>query len=204
MRKIELHPDLVDTRLGELLMRADMLVWPLLNNRESTYTGTPVPETDAVTALRRVFERELDENVRQNRVNPSSGAVSNINDVSARASFCVIDGRVGFAGDPGIDVLWTAMTGNATVVLTTTSALLREQQSTMVRRVDPAAYDAALRSFRLVGLMTYVKNSNPTAWTALMRTLPPNQHFARTPRIVCPRCDPDQLMNWIAAHATTR
>jgi hypothetical protein len=180
-----------------------MLVWPVLDGEERTYAGSRVKKTATVGELRDTFRHEVATEALADHVSISAKAASNINDVSARASFCGANGRVSLTGAPGIDVLMTGTDGHTAVPLKDTSALLRGRQDTVFRSVDADAYDAARRAFQLSGLMIYVKQTNPAAWSSFVNSVPSITRRGHTARIICPRCDPDVLMNWIAEHSKT-
>jgi hypothetical protein len=203
LRQVELHPAFVDTALGELLIRADMLVWPILTEYSTTYDGLYVKPTDTVHKLRQLFKIEVDDERTAGHVLDQASSKSNINDVTSQASFCTTNGEVSLTGLPGIDVLMTGKDGRSAFRLEDTSSILHALQETTVRPVDVRAYDAARRTFQLTGLMNYVKRNSPESWSAFISSLPAIRRGAPTPRLVCPGCDPEALLRWIATRSRT-
>ena len=203
LRSVELHPALVDTVLGERLIRADMLIWPILIEEATTFSGRRVSTNSAIDGLREIFFREAVGEARAERVLLTRNSASNINDVTAQSGFCAANGRATLTGAPGIDVLMTGTDGISAVRLPETSKRLYLEQTAVLRPLDIPAYDAAQRTFQLSGLMNYVKRTNPASWSVFVSSLPAVRREAPTSRLVCPRCDPDALVKWIAARLGT-
>ena len=83
------------------------------------------------------------------------------------------------------------------------------------REYDHLTYDLTLAAATAIASVTarrltfcYVSgegtdSTNPAAWSAFVNSVPPIPRRGHTSRVVCPGCDPDRLMDWIATHSTT-
>lgn len=187
---VELHPAFLDTRVGASLIRADTMVWPVLDPDDVNARGEGFPVDRLSPSLRGEVNA-----LRQLYAADPAGRVSNINDVQRPATFSLLGGEIRLNGLPRIEILARHETRQAPEValLRGLSEQLTFHQAGLFSVADKPAYDVVVGVYRLAGFLNYVKGANAEGWRSLVSTLPATRRTVTTATIICTRCAPETL-----------